>query len=82
MVSIVHDHQMALRFTSEVFSDSKIIVEEESDPENGDDVYFVIRVATTGQVDDLVIRHKQWHQLLREAVRETAKAYRLLLDVQ
>ena len=80
--TIVRNHEAVLRFTEQVFPRAKIIVEEGSDPENGDDEYFVISVGTPGDVSDLVVRHGQWHQLLRQTVPETAKLYRLLLDVQ
>jgi hypothetical protein len=77
---IVEKHQTVADFTSKMFNHSATI-QRERDPEI-DAEYFVVSVAATGEVEEIVQKNHEWHVKLREVAGDLAVHYRLSLDIQ
>jgi len=75
------DHDAVLKMTAVVFSGAKIEFGTGIDPEIEDDEFFVVTVTTTGSIDELLLRDRQWHHLLWEVAPATGSCYRLLMDI-
>jgi len=79
---VIRNHRAILESTAEIFPGAKIDVEEAVDPEIEGDPYLVIMVTTSGEVPEIVARHREWHFRIWEVAPQTAHAYRLCLDVR
>jgi len=76
----IQAHQAVVKLTEQIFGEAPT-VSQESEPELNRD-YFVVSVHESGDVEDIVQRHQQWHSQLAKLVGDLASYYRLSLDVQ
>ena len=79
---VIRNHVAILAMTAEVFPGGKIEVEEGVDPEIEDETYLVVNVTTSDDVRQAVARNIEWHRRLREVACQTARSYRLSLDLR
>lgn len=81
-VLAVIEHAAVLACTREIFQHAKVAISEGTDPENGDESYFVVAVESKDGIDAIIAKHAEWHREVLKVAPKSAVFYRLTLDAQ